>query len=290
MKNKILVLVFAVLFANGAVGQTKTPLTVDCGENIVICPNDIYAIIYEEGEDTLFIGQNVKITGGVSPCTYEWSCKPQGEGKWKFTTSNILNDTTIRNPYFLRPPKDYICTFTLKVTDANGNVAVDSITILKEEFVYIPEYPRIISKENPVYISGNEIGLASLFPLAHYAIFKGDTVEMPTYFDLQKKDSIIICTIDSVGCYIKPVTLHYGDIWWTSIDDSNATEDYVKLISNTLIFNDNSKKQILIYSTNGILIYYKKTIDVNFELPNISHCICTVIVNNKKYSFYLFRP
>ena len=290
MKVKYLLLIPAIICVGKLQAQNNTPLTVDCGEDIVICPGDIYSCIYGDATDTLFIGKNLKVTGGVSPYTYSWSCKTQGYDRWTFTVNDILNNTTIANPYFTRLPEDHKCTFTLKVTDAEGNIAVDSLKLFQESFTCVMEYPYKMANGNPVHISGDDLGMNILFPLKYYAVFKGDTIDLPANFDFQKNDSIIIFTIDSVGCYVEPVTLHYRQIWWAnSIDEENAT-NYVRLVANTLVFNDDSEKQVYIYSTVGQLLYSKKTAAKNFDLaflPKTSQYVCSVIVNNKKYSFHL---
>ena len=301
MKKLLLISVFAVFSTGLLRAQTDSTLTVDCGENIVICPGDFYALITSyaldedlknENLDTLFIGRNVKVAGGVEPYTYTWSCnaQPWYNGSFSLNANDFLNDITSANPYIIYEPLENVTVFRLQVTDAEGNVAVDSLTLYRETFTCVMEYPYLTSSGNPVYITGNDLGMSSLYPMTHFAVFKGDTIDLPASFEFQRNDSITIFSIDSVGCKVEPATIHYRNIWFTSIDESIINDNVVKLVANTLYFNDASEKQIRIYSTNGQLLYSKNTTDTRLDIPllkNTNHCVCSVIVNNKSYSFHL---
>ena len=203
MRIKFLTLLLAIVCAGGLRAQTNTTFTVDCGEDIVICPDEIYAFIYSEGTDTLFLGRNVKVVGGVPPYTYEWSCKQQGYDRWTFTVSDILSDITIPNPYFLRYPDDYICTFSLKVTDAERNVAVDSLTILLESFTYFTDDANNLSEKkdgNQIYLTGIDKSMSCLFPpMTYFAVIDSDTITLPAYITIRENDSVTIFGIDSIG-------------------------------------------------------------------------------------------
>ena len=302
MRKLLLISVFVGFSAVTLKAQTDSTLTIDCGENIVICPGDFYALITSyalvedlknENLDTLFIGRNVKVAGGVEPYTYTWSCdaQPWYNGSFSLNANDFLNDITSANPYIIYEPLENVTVFRLQVVDAKGNAAVDSLALLKEHFVCVPEYPYLVSYGNPVYISGDDLGMSSLYPQTHYAVFKGDTIDLPASFEFQKDDSIIIFSIDSVGCNIEPATIYYHNIWFTSINESNAV-DVVKLIGNSLVFNGSSEKQIRIYTINGQLLYSKNTTDTRLDIPllkDTNHGVCRVIVNNKTYSFHLFK-
>ena len=301
MKTKLLLLFLTVFSAGQLQAQSDSTLTVDCGDNIVICPGDFYALITSyaldvknENLDTLFIGRNVKVAGGVEPYTYSWSCnaQPWYDDSFSLNANDYLNDITSANPYFIYEPIKNITVFRLQVADAEGNVAVDSLTLFRESFTCVMEYPYLISSGNPVYITGDDLGMRSLYPMTHFAVFKGDTIDLPASFEFQKNDSITIFSIDSVGCKVEPATIHYHNIWFTPIDESRAFDDNVKIAGNTLVFNDASEKQIRIFSANGQLLYSKNTIDTRLVIPllkSTNHCVCNVIVNNKSYSFHLLK-
>jgi len=294
MKHALLTLIFAA-FAGGLQAQTNTTFAVDCGNDIIVCPGDVYAFIYSEGTDTLFLGRNVKVVGGVPPYTYEWSCKQQGYDRWTFTVNDILSDITIPNPYFLRYPEDYKCTFSLKVTDAEGNVAANSLTLLREEFIYSTEGDNdytVKSDGNRIYLTGEQNNFGSVFPMKYFAVIDSDTVALPAYITVQETDSVTIFGIDSIGCHDEP-RKRLGKWLLVSIDETTADENTVKLIANTLVFNSDFEKQIRIYSISGQLLYSQKTSDSKFNIPNMPnavHCVCNVVINNKSYSFHLIRP
>ena len=275
--------------------EADATLTVDCGENIVICPDDVYAF-YNEGVDTLYIGRNVEISKGKPPYTYAWTCKPQEQGLKTITASDLLSDTTIVNPYFIREPADYKCVFNLKVTDANGNEAVDSLSVLFETFTYFTDDANNLAERtdgNQIYLTGEQKNMLCLFPpMSYFAVIESDTIALPAYITIQETDSVTIFGIDSIGCHDYPHK-YWGKWLLVSIDEKNVEADVVKLIANTMVFSDDSEKQIRIYSTIGQLLYSKFTTDTRFDIPslnNVNHCVCSVIINNKKYSYHLFRP
>ena len=301
MKLKTLLLFVAATLAGTLRAQTEQTLTVDCGKDIVLCPGDSYAFITaypldgevnNENFDTLFIGQNVRVTGGTEPYTYTWSCDTQTwyDGRFPQNATNFLNNITSANPYIIYTPYNQVTVFRLQVADAKGNVAIDSLTLFQESFTCIMEYPMMLPKENPVYIDGY-LGMYGCFPIYYSAVYKDDTINLPTRIEFLPSDSITICAIDSVGCYIKPVTLYAKDFLITSVDEELSDHDVVKLIDNTLVFNNNREKQIRIYSAVGQLLYSGSTANSIFKLPplkNAGHCICSVIIDKKISSLHLY--
>ena len=296
MKHKLLTLVLVVACAGGLRAQNDSTFKVDCGDNILICPGDLYAVIFSDATDTLFIGKNVKIMGGVPPYTYEWSCKTQGDGSWKVIASTILSDTTILNPYFMRIPYDYKCTFKLKVTDAENNYVIDSLLVLREEFIYLAENSSNLAEktgDSQIYLTGERKDMMCVFPpMNYFAVIESDTMALPAYINIRETDSVTVFGVDSIGCHDYP-RKELGKRLLVSIDESIACNNTMKLIANTLYFNNASEKYIRIYSTNGQLIYSKITTDTAFSIPSLittKHAVCCVIVNNKQYSIHLIKP
>ena len=298
MRKLLLISVFAVFSTGLLRAQTDSTLTVDCGENIVICPGDFYALIFyspfDVSTDTLYIGRNVEVSGGTPPYTYDWSCEPQEQGLKMVTASDLLNDTTIANPYFKWSPSEYKFPLYLKVTDAKGNIAIDSLYLLWETFTYYltDGDNDLVGKAegNKIYLTGEQPGMYCLFPpMSYFAVIESDTIALPAYVTIHETDSVTIFGIDSIGCYDYP-RKYWGKWFLVSINESIADDNVVKLVANTLYFNDASEKQIRIYSTNGQLLYSKNTTDTRLNIPllkNTNHCVCSVIVNNKSYSFHL---
>ena len=296
MKTKLLLLFFAVFSVGLLRAQSDTTLIVDCGENIIICPDKCYAFFCTGASDTLYIGQNVKITGGIPPYTYAWSCEPQEQGLGIITASDLLIDTTIVNPYFKWSSSKYYYPLFLKVTDTKGNTAIDSLFLLREGFTYLTDGNNdLVGKPegNKIYLTGEQSNMSCLFPpMSYFAVIESDTIALPAYVTIHETDSVTIFGIDSIGCHDYP-RKYLGKWLLVSIDESIVDNNVVKLVANTLYFNNDSEKQIRIYSTNGQLLYSKNTADTSFNIPplkNVNHCVCNVIINNKPYSFHLIKP
>ncbi|MBO7433285.1 MAG: hypothetical protein J6U13_05975 [Salinivirgaceae bacterium] len=307
MKKLLLISGFVVFSSWLLKAQTDSTLTVDCGGNIVICPDDFYAFITafalegdvkNENLDTLFIGRNVKVVGGVEPYTYTWSCdaQPWYNGSFSLDANDFLNDITSANPHIIYEPLKNVTVFRLQVTDAKGLVVVDSLALLRSSFSYYTDAPNDLVEKtegNKIYLTGEQKNMDCLFPpVTYFAVINSDTIALPAFITVQETDSVTIFGIDSVGCHDYP-RKYSGERLLVSINESSAADDNVKLVANTLVFNDNSEKQIRVYSTNGQLLYSKNTTDTRFDLPSlksVNQCVCSVIVNNKTYSFHLFRP
>lgn len=257
-------------------------LTVDCGDNVVICEGLI---------DGVHIGQNVTIVNAVSSTTFKWSCEPhEGLHGKKYHASFYLNDTTVLNPYFIEIPNENVSKFYLQVTDESGDEAIDSLLVYLEKFVVIMEYPDVKPSQNPVFIP-DELGIGSIFPFVQFAVCNEDTVELPAYFNLQQNDTIDIITIDSVGCVDK-TTLYASKILISSIENE-ISNNTLSFWGKSLIFNDESEKLIRVFSDNGRLIFSAKTNDMTFDLSqlgNVGHCVCEVFVGNERYSFNVIMP
>ena len=296
MKVKLLTLILAVASVGSLFAQTEHKLSVDCGEDIVICPDKCYAFFCSGSADTLYLGKNVKITGGVAPYTYAWSCKPQEQRLKMISASNLLSDTTIVNPYFKWSPSEYYFPIFLKVTDSEGNIATDSLSLLWESFIYLADGNDNMVRQadgNSIYLTGEQRDMSCMFPpMSYFAVIGADTIALPAFVTVQESDSVTIFGIDSIGCHDYPRKV-LGKWLMVSVDETDVEVDVVKVVSNALVFSDNSEKQIHLYSTNGQLLYSKSTTGTMFDIPmfkNVSHYICSVIVNNKHYSFHLIRP
>lgn len=296
MKTRLLLLFSAIFSVVALRAQTDSTLTVVCGENIIICPDECYAFFCSGATDTLYVGQNVEVSGGNPPYAYAWSCKPQEQGLETITASDLLSDTTIVNPYFKWSPIEHKFPLYLKVTDAKGNIAIDSLFLLWETFIYLTDGDNDLVRNNEgnkIYLTGEQPGMDCLFPpMSYFVVIESDTIALPAYVTIQETDSVTIFGIDSIGCHDYP-RKELGKWLLVSIDETIADEDAVKLIANTLYFNNDSEKQIRIYSTSGQLLYSKIAAGTSFNIPplkNVNHCVCSVIINNKPYSFHLIKP
>ena len=110
--------------------------------------------------DTMYLPQNITISGGKEPYTFAWECK-EPKGLYEFyTASDFLNDTTILTPYFVNShnPGKWIL-LTLHVTDSENNYVKDSIRIRFSTFRYLPGYSVIeAEKGDSVLFNRSSVG------------------------------------------------------------------------------------------------------------------------------------
>lgn len=128
-------------------------LQVKIGNDTTFCSDNLWT-----GVPPAQLGTDLVITGGIPPYKYAWSAEINLFDLFFLTASDFLNDTTLSTPTF---KEDYALwqnwgTFTLTVTDAENNTAVDSINVRFSAFGIIPGY--IVLRPN----IGDEVLLSSI--------------------------------------------------------------------------------------------------------------------------------
>ena len=118
-KHSIL-LVFGALAMLHVNGQ----ITVSAGPDTILCESNL---------ETYQLGDFVSVNGDFPPFSYSWSCEYTMLGR-TFFASSFINDTAISHPTFISSFDTL--SFTLEVTDDNGNKASDDLTIILSSFVY----------------------------------------------------------------------------------------------------------------------------------------------------------
>ncbi|MEA3463008.1 MAG: T9SS type A sorting domain-containing protein [Bacteroidota bacterium] len=113
-----LILIFAV--SNVCYSQVGA----DAGNDTAFCSSN-----YEGAT----IGGNPSAIGGTEPYTYTWSAKYEYAGRI-YTASSFLEDTSVANPVFSSSFDDS-AVFHLSVTDANDDIAFDSVMVRFSNYI-----------------------------------------------------------------------------------------------------------------------------------------------------------
>lgn len=122
-------------------------LIINAGNDTAICAN-------ESDFNAINIGGNPTAFGGVEPYVYKWTTN-YSVASQSFGASFFLDDTTKSNPKLIRPALDFI-NLKLIVTDNEGTMAEDSITIRFSSFNYLSiDCIYFINQGDTVTLSGN---------------------------------------------------------------------------------------------------------------------------------------
>ncbi len=253
MKKSILILISILLLL-----QVKAQLTVDAGNDIVVCcctDNDEKKVIQ--------LGENLMVTGGIPPFTYSWSGKhydfkfPGGNLTWIYA-SDILDDTTKSNPEIVTRQNlnEEWTTYYLKVEDNAGHKAYDSLQMIRSligvKTILIP--PDTIIHGDSIKLIGDPYFFSNFEPFTVYNITPSTGLADSTnIFGWAKPDTTTTYyfqAINSVGC-VSP----WYEYWKIVVIDTTA-------VSNALIAQPESS----CYFTGGDLIIERKQTNTPFHL------------------------
>lgn len=207
-------------FLTFALGKTCfSQLTVEVGKDTTYCVG--------LHPDTMYLPQNITISGGTEPYTIAWECK-EPKGLYEFyTASDFLNDTTILTPYFVNAhnPGKWIA-LTILVTDSENNYAKDSIRIRFSTFRYLPGYIVIeAEKGDSVLFNQSTVG-GGIEPLSfHWEPTIGLTTPdalvtwCKTDSLTQWRNEYYIVATDSCGCVSDPGLVYEIRVLTAGIDD-----------------------------------------------------------------------
>lgn len=261
------------------VTDTIQPLNVDAGEDLIICSGD--------NNEEYIIGGSPTATGGVEPYTYSWSGKhydqkyPEGAPMWIYT-SDIMDDTTKSNPAISvwRNVNEEWTTYYLKVEDAVGNVAYDSVNIIRSFFMYGGPYriPDTIYRGDSVQFSGGFPILESNFePITDYKFTPSNGLKDSTDINgWAKPDTSItyfIQATNSIGCASNWIEYWYIEVIDTTTSIRNFEESKIEcyLSNGKVIINQNdfSTYNLMVTTVNGQIIHSGNYNERNLILSNL---------------------
>lgn len=238
--------------------QVKAQLTVDAGNDIVVCcctDNDEKKVIQ--------LGENLVVTGGIPPFNYSWSGKhydfkfPGGNLTWIYA-SDILDDTTKSNPEIVtrRNLNEEWTTYYLKVEDNAGHKAYDSLQMIRSligvKTILIP--PDTIMHGDSINLIGDPYFFSNFEPFTIYNITPSTGLADSTnIFGWAKPDTTTtyyLQATNSVGC--KSSKIKYKKI---VVVDTTA-------VSNEFIAQSKSN----CYFSGGNLIIERKQTNTPFYL------------------------
>ena len=197
----VIILFFLVLPFQKIVGQ----LVADAGEDFNYCG----------GSDSTQLGGFPAASGGVEPYTYFWEYNYKRiyndripEITLALTISDFLNDSVAANPYLdCCPYPNATVTFILTVTDANSNIARDSVDVTMSAigFVTAVFYRPTIDPGDSVILRPANI-INGIPPISYH--WTPETGISDPYtrnpYASPKTTTWYYCTaIDSIGCTVE---------------------------------------------------------------------------------------
>ncbi len=257
----------AVIICSSINAQTLD-FKVDCGNDTIFC-RSLYA-------DTLHLGSQVKLTNGVAPFAYKWSCKRYKiDNILNLTAKDFLNDTTLLNPYFKSYPIGSDCLyFYLTVEDSSGKQANDSITVRFSQFSYLEGYLQIeLNIGDSVEFLCGSVG-GGIPPLKLYwtpITGLSDTAGVNIWCKPDKSTDYETYVIDSVGCRSNPNLMYSIIIKPTLIKTNNFVQSIDAYQNgNRIVFNNpqNRLAIITLYTLDGKKIYESETKGSIIEIDN----------------------
>ncbi len=239
-------------------------LTVDAGRDTAFCA---------ESSEFAVIGGNPSAKGGVPPYVYTWSAEYK-HGSHVYTSSFMLEDTTVANPVFKKGSIPDSVVLYLNVQDAADSIATDSVQVRLSNFGgCLGECRHYIKLGDSVQLWHCIFG--GIPPLTFLwsptSSLSGGTSESPWAKPLSNTTYELIIT-DSVGCqtssacivFVDPSTINprYNNIRIIQVYPIPARNEINVVFDNPRF--SNSVLEIL--SSNGSLI---RKINVNDPVISI---------------------
>ncbi len=259
----IRILCFLLLSEMHVFGQFR----VDAGQDTTICCCS--------NIDSVKLGENRVVIGGVEPYSYTWSGKlllaSSPENVWIYA-SNILDDTTKSNPtlknlYLLEEP----IIFHLKVEDATGEIGYDSVRIYNSTFFVKSIYilPDTIIRGDSINLIGDPYFINNFLPLVYYLSPSHGLTDTTDIYGWAKPDTSVtyyLQAVNSVGCVSEKIRY-----WEIEVIDTttNVTQDLSIVTHNLQFYPNPAESFISVSNPNNIKIKKTELFDFSGRIVQI---------------------
>ncbi len=278
--KKILTILFFI-----PVALYSQEFKVDCGNDTAFCLDLI------NGKIINYIGTKVKITNGIPPFKYSWTCNKVFYLVGYLTASDFLSDTTLENPRILGNNVKSSVRFYLTVIDSIGNKAMDSINVKFSQFIYeAGSYLFNINKGDSINFGTIVVG-GGIPPLKYYwTPVNGvlDSSEITTWFKPDSSINYYQYIIDSAGCRSENNLALSINIIRTLIENLNSKITGFHQEGSKLFFKNpqNELAYISIYTLDGKNIFNTETKCTAFDTHNLlksnSAYLCVLNIGGKQ--------
>lgn len=267
MKRLILFPIIFLIF------EANAQLTANAGDDTTICVGWNFT-------DSLDFGATS--SGGTAPYSFSWETNYYHQiltTTYHLTAADFLSDTTISNPSLIHTVENPV-TFKLTVTDALGEVAVDTIVVSFSIFnTHLVQYNHsMVLGDSVEFVSLPNVG-GGTPPLTYLWQPNNGLTDSISYTNFWVKPDqsteYYITVTDAVGCVVSGAPVFFVYIGYASLNEINTTlSDEVVAYPNP--FNDQlllkvdieNVQHVNIYSESGLFlkefrIFDEKEIDVS---------------------------
>jgi hypothetical protein len=284
---------FLILFS--AFQLAKGQINVFIGNDTIFCDTNL--------KDGIELGSQLIITNAVPPLKYKWTgadIHPTSIGKYP-AHRYCLNDTTIANPKFKESSGSGWIEYWLEVTDSNGNIGKDTISVRFSQFAYTPdEIWSDVTVGDSVLLSGGGV-FGGILPYKSYKWSPEKGLSTPNQQETwcvpseQSTINYAVSVTDSIGCVSMPVTVMKVVARNPSVgveDVTHSTKVYRK--GNRIYFeNNNLYAQITIYNINGSKLHETCIRNTFFDLNGLpldkGIYVCSVLFDNELFNYKIIK-
>lgn len=206
----------------------RSQCTVDAGRDTVLCGG------IQAQYDTITLGGDPLVTGGVPPFTYAWSASLDLGMGFQYTASDMLDDTTAAHPSLVNPMENL--WYTLEVSDANGATCVDSVHVGLSQFYISLGYVNVYLAQGDSFQFFAGQNLSSNYPPCSYVWHPSADLSDSTALTAWASPSVYtqywLSATDSAGCYAEGAPLYYVLVTPTQVPNSAGQGEGLVVLSD----------------------------------------------------------